>query len=203
MDAKEAEKHLATIRHIMESATQITVLPGWAAILGGALALAGCGVTYVLMKSLDFGSIPSLEASRRTSLIALWIGVAVVATGIDIVMTLRLARKKGKNAWSRLSQLAAYAMGPAIGAAFAISLALALQGQWGMIPAVWMILYGLGVWMAGVLSVHAPGVLGLVFMVCGVATLFWTRPLSLAMVALTFGIAHVVFGIYLLVRFGD
>jgi len=203
MDAKEAEKHLVAIRRIMESATQITVLPGWAAIIGGALALAGCVVTYGLMKSLDFARIADLDVGLRIAVIALWVGIAALATGIDIVMTVRLARKKGKNPWSRLSQLATYAMGPAVGAALAISLALALNGTWSPIPAVWMLLYGLGVWMAGVLSVHAPGVLGLVFMVAGVATLFWAGPIALLAVAVTFGLAHIVFGIYLVARFGD
>jgi len=203
MDAKEAERHLATIRRIMESATQITVLPGWAAMIGGAMALAGCGVTYGLMKSMDFARLADLEPGRRIALISLWVGIAVVATGIDVVMTVRLARKKGKNPWSRLSQLAAFAMGPAIGAAFALSLALALRGTWDLIPAIWMLLYGLGVWMAGVLSVRAPGILGLVFMIAGVATLFWAGPIALLMVAVTFGLAHIVFGIHLIARFGD
>jgi len=42
-----------------------------------------------------------------------------------------------------------------------------------------------------------------VFFAAGIATLFWAAPAALAMVALTFGLAHVVFGIYLISRFGE
>jgi hypothetical protein len=66
-----------------------------------------------------------------------------------------------------------------------------------------MMLYGVALWMAGILSVRAPRTLGGVFFLAGVVTLFWASPAALAMVALTFGLAHVAYGIYLISRFGD
>ena len=203
MEAREAVKHLSTIRRIMESATQLTVLPGKAAIAGGALALAGCGATYGIMESTDFGSMASMPLGRRGALAGMWAGIAVAAIALDVVMTVRLARKRGKDPWSRLSQLAAYAMGPCLAAALLISVALISRNVWDIIPAVWMMLYGAAIWMAGVFSIHAPGLLGLAFFVAGAITLFWAGPVALLMVALTFGVGHVVFGVYLLKEFGD
>ncbi len=201
MDAKEAAEQLQTIRRIMESATQITVLPGWAAIVGGLMAIAGCGVTYRILGSADFSQLGSL-ADAQVPVIALWVGLGAVATLIDIFMTVRMARRKGKNPWSRLFQLATYAMGPSLLAAFAISLALVRRGEWGLLPGTWILLYGTAVWMAGILSIHAPRMLGLFFLVLGVVTLFWAAPVGLFMVGLSFGMAHVVFGVYLIRRFG-
>ena len=202
MDANEATRELAAIRRIMESATQITVLPGWAAIIGGGLALTGCGATYALMGSADFAVMSGLEARTRAAVIALWVGIATAAVAIDVIMTVRLARRRGREPWSRLSQLAAYSMGPAVCAAVAIGLAVALRGEWGLLPGICMMLYGIAVWMAGILSIHAPGVLGLVFLLLGAVTLFWAAPVGLVMVGVTFGAGHVVFGAYLLARFG-
>ena len=203
MDQKEAMEHLATIRRIMESATQLTTLPGKAAICGGLLALIGCGVTGWKMGSLDFGAMTQMSPDDRAAMIAMWGIVAVAGIGIDVLMTLRLARKRGVNAWSRLAQLATYAMGPALLTAAALSVALAGRGEWRMIAPLWMMLYGTALWMAGILSVRAPRTLGLVFFLAGALTLFCAQPVALAMVALTFGLAHVVFGIYLIARFGD
>ena len=203
MDANEAAKHLATIRHIMESAMRLTVLPGRAAIIGGLLALAGCGVTYWQMGSLDFAQINALAASLRHHLICVWAAVAVLGIAVDVLMTVLTARKHGQRAWPRLAQMATYAVGPGIVAGAVLTVALGMQQQWQMVPGVWMMLYGVAVWMASLMSVRAPSVLGLLFFVAGVLTILWLSPVALLMVGLTFGVAHIVYGIYLLARFGD
>ncbi|MBN1442430.1 MAG: hypothetical protein JXA90_06950 [Planctomycetes bacterium] len=202
-DAGEAARELAKIRRIMESATQLTVLPGWAAILGGILAVAGCGATYWILGSLDLSAMTALDADDRAKIIGVWLAVGVGAVLLDLILTVRIARRRGKNPWSRLAQLAAYAMGPSVGVAFLLSLAFALRGEWGPVPAVWMMLYGVAVWMAGILSVRAPSVLGLAFLLAGAITLFWAEPIALVMVGITFGLGHIAFGIYLLARFGS
>jgi len=203
MDSHEAVEHLTTIRHIMESATRLTVLPGKAAIFGGILVLAAAGLTYGGIHSMDFQSMAALGQGEQAKLVALWVAVAVLAVSVDVLFTMRLARKRGKSPWPRLGQLAAYAMGPAILVALVLSIALVLRNEWGPLPAVWMMLYGVAVWMTGILSVRAPGILGLTFLATGVVTLFWAAPIGLLMIALTFGIGHVVYGVYLLNRFGE
>ena len=203
MNENEAVEHLATIRRIMESATRMTTLPGKAAVCGGVLALIGCGVTFWKMRSLDFAAMAKLSPQDCHALVAMWALIAVAGIGINILLTLRLARKRGVNAWSRLAQLASYAMAPALLAATALSVTLIENAQWRLVAPTWMMLYGVALWMAGILSVRAPRTLGGVFFAAGIVTLFWAAPAALAMVALTFGLAHVVFGIYLISRFGD
>ena len=203
MDSSEAVEHLATIRKIMESATKMTVLPGQAAIGGGFLALAGSAISYALMGATRFAAVSEMTAERRLALILLWVAVAVAAIGLDIALTVRLARKHGRSPWSRIAQLAAYAVGPSILVALILTIALGSRGLWEPLPAVWMMLYGIAIWMASILSTRAPGVLGLVFIAAGAVTLFWAAHVALIMVALTFGLAHIIYGIYLLKRFGE
>jgi len=203
LNAKEATEHLAAIRRIMESATQLTVLPGKAAIIGGLLALNACAVTRGIVGSWDFSAMSALHASIRMNLIVLWSATAAVGIAVDVALTVLAARKRGASPWSRLSQLAAYAMAPGIAAGTVLTLALGQTGHWGLVPALWMMLYGGAVWTASVFSVRAPGVLGAVFFAAGVATAFWLSSVSLLMVAATFGLAHIVFGVYLIAKFGD
>jgi hypothetical protein len=203
MNENEAVEHLATIRRIMESATRMTTLPGKAAVCGGVLALIGCGVTFWKLRSLDFAAMANLSPQDCHALVAMWALVAIAGIGINILLTLRLARKRGVNPWSRLAQLAGYAMGPALLAATALSVTLIQNAQWRLVAPTWMMLYGVALWMAGILSVRAPRTLGAVFFTAGIVTLLWAAPTALAMVALTFGLAHVVFGIFLISRFGD
>lgn len=203
MDSNEAVEHLATIRRIMESATKLTVLPGWAAIAGGALALIGSAVSYLLMDSTGLAALSSMAAGRQMAVILLWVAVALAAVGLDIILTVRLARRHGKSPWSRLAQLAAYAMGPAILIALVLTVEFGMRNQWEPLPAVWMMLYGAAVWMASILSTRAPAVLAAAFIAAGVVTLFWAASISLIMIALTFGVGHVVYGVYLLKRFGE
>ena len=203
LNAREATEHLAAIRRIMESATQLTVLPGKAAIGGGVLALIACAVTRRILGSWDFSQMNTLDAAMRMKLIALWSVTAALGIAVDVAMTVLAARKRGVSPWSRLSQLAVYAMAPGVAAGTVLTLTLGQAGHWGLVPAVWMMLYGGAVWTASVFSVRAPGLLGAVFFAAGVVTAFWVSSVSLLMVAVTFGLAHIVFGIYLIARFGD
>ena len=203
MDVSEATQHLARIRKIMESATELTVLPGKAAIAGGVLALAGCGLTYHLTGSLDFGALDTIGRAVRVQVIGVWAVVAVVAVAFDILMTLRVAAGSGRTPWPRLAQMASYAMGPGIFAGTVLTIALAMRRQWQIVPGVWMMIYGCAVWTASVMSVRVPRSLGWFFLATGVLALFWAAPIGLLMVGIAFGLGHIVCGIYLLTRFGD
>jgi len=203
MDPREAVEELTTIRRIMESASQLTVMPAAAAIAGGLLALGGCAGTYLVLRSLDLGRMAEVTAARRLELIGLWAVLAALAVVIDIAVTTRLATRHGASPWTRLGQLGAYIMLPALAAGLVLTLALGRLGQWQLVPAVWMLLYGCALWTTSILSLRAPSALGLGFFIAGVLTVLWPGPLGLIMVALTFGMGHILFGVYLLVRFGE
>ena len=67
MDADEAKKRMREIQRIMETATLYTLLPGAAAIIGGALVFAGCGVSMWMLQSGDFSKIVELSAHQRVA----------------------------------------------------------------------------------------------------------------------------------------
>ena len=66
------------------------------------------------------------------------------------------------------------------------------------IAPVWMMLYGTGVYTAGLFSVRAPRVLGLVFIAAGVASISFFQQYGVITVALSFGLLHIIFGLYVI-----
>ena len=63
---------------------------------------------------------------------------------------------------------------------------------------VWMMLYGTGVYTAGLFSIRPPRVLGLTFLALGVVALLAFPAYGVVSAALSFGLLHIVFGLYIL-----
>jgi len=63
---------------------------------------------------------------------------------------------------------------------------------------VWMMLYGTGVYTAGLFSIRPPRVLGLTFIGMGVIALLCFPQYGVVAAALSFGLLHVVFGLYII-----
>jgi hypothetical protein len=63
---------------------------------------------------------------------------------------------------------------------------------------VWMMLYGTGVYTAGLFSVRSPRLLGLSFIALGVVALLFFPEYGVVSAALSFGLLHIVFGLYVL-----
>jgi hypothetical protein len=62
---------------------------------------------------------------------------------------------------------------------------------------VWMMLYGTGVYTAGLFSIRPPRVLGLTFIAMGIFALLCFPQYGVAAAALSFGLLHIAFGLYI------
>jgi hypothetical protein len=76
------------------------------------------------------------------------------------------------------------------------------RGMFALLPGLWMLLYGTGVVAAGAFSVRIVPVMGAAFIVVGAATLFAPPSWNTALLILSFGVLHIVFGILIARRHG-
>ena len=86
-------------------------------------------------------------------------------------------------------------------AALLLTIPLFRTGFASVLPALWILLYGVGVISGGAYSVSAVPVMGVCFMAMGAAALFLPSLGNWAMAA-AFGGLHIAFGILIARRYG-
>jgi hypothetical protein len=200
MDSKEAEARMDEVRRIMERATLYTLLPGASAVVGGVLALLGCGATYAMTRSLDFQNVLYLPLKYQYGFCIMWTAIGMAAVVQHAWLTGRAARRSGIPAGSRPARLATYALTPSVFVAVVLTLKLLMDLQMRYIAPVWMMCYGSGVYTAGLFSVRLPRVLGLLFIGSGAVGLLFCAEYGLVLAALSFGVFHLVFGLVVIRR---
>lgn len=220
MNANEAESRMQEIQRIMERATLFTLLPGTPAVVGGLMVLAGCAVSYSMFRSLDFADILNLSVNSQVLFSVMWFAIGVIGVLLEVILTTRAATRHQLVPVDRPMRVAAFSLTPSVIVAMVLTIKFLLpfdQRIWDMlwtlnfsvpmepkaeeiqyIVPVWMMLYGTGVYTAGLFSIRPPRVLGLTFIGMGVIALLCFPQYGVVAAALSFGLLHVVFGLYII-----
>jgi hypothetical protein len=203
MNVDEAQARMREIQRIMERATLFTLLPGTPAVLGGLLVLAGCAVSYGLFRSFDFGDIVHLSFNSQAVFCAMWFAIGVIGVLLEVILTARAAAREQVAPAERPIRVAAFSLTPSVVVAMVLTVKFLIPlepqaEEIQYIVPVWMMLYGTGVYTAGLFSLRAPRVLGLAFIALGVVALLAFPQYGVIAAALSFGLLHIVFGLYIL-----
>src|SRR6185503_15697925 len=154
---QHAEESLQFIRQTMERSSTFTAVPG----LGGA----GMGA---------IGLVAAVLAANQRSAerwLVVWLLAAAVALGIGITTMWRKAARSGAPLAGPIGRRFATSLAAPLVAGTALTWGVWMNGDRALIPSVWLLLYGTGVLAGGVFSVAAVRLLGVAFMVLGVAAL--------------------------------
>ncbi|MEN6405774.1 MAG: hypothetical protein ABFC77_04805 [Thermoguttaceae bacterium] len=219
MNATEAQTRMLEIQRIMERATLFTLLPGLPAIVGGLMVLAGCGVSYAMLRSLDFGDLVYASASHQIWFCVMWLVIGAAGVVLEVAYTGWAAARQNLKPDDRAVRVAAFSLTPCVVVAVVLTakFLLPINAQvWQMfwtwnfntplmpkaeeiqyIVPIWMMLYGTGVYTAGLFSIRPPRVLGLTFLAAGIFALLCFPQYGVAAAALSFGLLHIVFGLYI------
>jgi len=202
MDRDEARARMQEIQRIMERATLWTLLPGTAAVVGGLLVLAGCAASYGMFHSLDFARMLDMSVAGQIAFCLMWFAIGVIGVVVEVVSTARAARRQGLSPTVRSARVAAFSMTPSVIVAMVLTLKFLIPveprpEEIQYIVPVWMMLYGTGVYTAGLFSIRPPRLLGLAFIAMGVVALLAFQEYGVVSAALSFGLLHVVFGLYI------
>jgi hypothetical protein len=203
MDRDEAQDRMREIQRIMERATLFTLLPGTPAVIGGLMVLAGCGVSYAMFRSLDFAAMLDMSLDAQVMFCVMWFAIGVVGVLIEVIMTTRAAARHQLTPVDRPMRVAAFSLTPSVIVAMVLTFKFLIPveprpEEIRYIVPVWMMLYGTGVYTAGLFSVRAPRVLGMLFIALGVVALLGFPQYGVVSAALSFGLLHIVFGLYIL-----
>ncbi|HZQ69421.1 MAG TPA: hypothetical protein VFA68_12945 [Terriglobales bacterium] len=185
---KPAVEDLHFIRETMERSSSFTAVPGWGQVAMGATALVAAWIS-----------------SRQASPGA-WLKVWLTEALLAIAIALPALRIKAQRAGSALTSGPARKfflafLPPAIAAAL-LTVALSRAGLNSALPGTWLLLYGAGVTTAGAFSVAIVPMMGVSFMLTGLAALFVPLAYENQLLALGFGGLHIVFGILIARRHG-
>jgi MFS family permease len=183
-----AMDNLQFIRDTMEQAASFTALSGIGMLLVGGLAVVA---------ALLVGRLPT----AREEIIA-WIGVAGVAAVISVVATVRKARAARMPVLSGPGRKLLLSFSPPMLVGALLTVVLYRAGAEGLLPGVWLLLYGTAVVAGGAFSVRIVPVMGACIMVVGAGALFAPATLGNLFMGLGFGGAHLAFGTLIARRHG-
>ena len=167
---------LSYIRRTMEEAGSFTIVPGWAMVAIGTLALFAAWFAR-------------LQRTPHT-----WLAIAFVGL-------LHKARSINVSPFAGPARRFAMAFGLPLIAGGVLTIALDRVGMGGLLPGTWLLLFGTAVACGGALSVRILPVMGLCFMALGIGA-FFAPGAGDTFMALGFGGLLVGFGVEIARRHG-
>jgi hypothetical protein len=180
--------NLRFIRNAMESTVSFTSVPGWGGIVMGSTALLAGWLT----------ALPTLQEHW----LAIWVCDAVLALALGSWFMARKARSQGVRLARGVGRRFLFSLPPPLLAAALLTLVLQGTEFEGLIPGLWLLLYGSGVVSGGTFSVRPVPVMGLCFMALGVVALWAPTAWANTLMVLGFGGLHIVFGAIIARRYG-
>lgn len=180
--------NLRFIRETMEAAGTFTAVSGWGQVV--------IGVTAVLAALLA-----SQEASP-SNWVLVWAAEAILALLISVWFMYSKAKLASLPLLTSSARKLLFSFTPVFVVGMVITFAFVKRDMAGLLPGVWMLLYGTAVVAAGAFSVRIVPVMGASFIVMGAVALFAPAAWSTALMILGFGVLHIVFGFVIARRHG-
>jgi len=187
IDAHAAE-HLRYIRETMERAGEFTGVPGWGGVAAGLSAI-----------------VAAYLASRQGSPVrwlSIWLVEAILAVAILAPAVAAKSRRAGSGIFSGPGRRFALSFAPPVIVGGFLTLALVQAGLYGLLPGMWLLLYGTAIVSGGAFSVRVVPVMGLCLIALGAAALFAPATWGDFFMAAGFGGAQIGFGLWIALRYG-
>ncbi|PAU92760.1 hypothetical protein CK503_14810 [Aliifodinibius salipaludis] len=192
---------LSEIRSMMERSSKFLSLSGLAGVMAGTYALTGAYIAYSI---LDFNpdkiSYSSLDSSSLPMIILLAIAVLIIAIGTAIFLSWKKADKRDENIWNVPSRQMLTNMAVPLTTGGIFVLILLSQDLIGLIAPSTLLFYGLALFTASKFTYDDLKYLGLIQIGLGLMGA-WLVEYGLLLWALGFGVSHIVYGIYMHLKY--
>jgi len=183
-----AMDNLRFIRETMERASSFTAVPG--------RGQAAIGVTAL------FASLVASQQETFAAWLAVWVAEAAVSACIAGWTMYRKARASDTSVLSRPGRKLILNLSPPMFVGALLTVVFYRAGLTGLLPGLWLLLYGTGVVTGGAFSVRPVPVMGLCFMFVGAGALFLPPSWGDALMAAGFGLLHIIFGLHIARNYG-
>jgi hypothetical protein len=180
--------NLRFIRETMERSASFTHVSGIGGVAMGVIALTA--------------SFLASAAAAPLSWLSVWIGAAVLSFAVAILTMARKSRAEGIPLLTGPGRRFVWNVTPPLAAGAVLTLALGQAGLTHLLPGAWLLLYGTSVVTGGSYSVRPVPLMGLLFMLLGVAAFVSPAAWGDAYMAIGFGGLHIVFGTVIWRRYG-
>jgi hypothetical protein len=198
-------RDIAEIRSMMERTSKFLSLSGWAGIMAGVYGLAGAYVAYrflgfnpqaIASGAMEPGSSPS--GTPKVVFLALIVLTSAVATAI--FLSHKKANKRGEKLWNAAARRLMVNMAVPLIAGGLLILIMISQGLIGLIAPFSLLFYGLALYNASKFTYKEVESLGLIEIGLGLFSAFFVE-YGILCWALGFGLAHILYGIYMHYRY--
>ncbi|WP_189604086.1 hypothetical protein [Salinimicrobium marinum] len=202
---QEYIRDLSEIRSMMERSTRFLSLTGWSGIMAGVYALAGAYIAYrFYYQNFDTDSLSAGQYTIVTGnvldLVFLGVAVLVLAIGTAIILSQRKSTKKGERLWNAAARRLITNMAISLITGGVFILILLSKGLFVFAAPASLIFYGLALLNASKFTFEELRSLGIIQVVMGlIAAIFVNH--ALLFWALGFGVMHIIYGIYMHLKY--
>ena len=185
---ERAIDNLQFIRETMERSAVFTSVPGYGGMLMGATAIAA-----------------AYFANSQTNLkdwLTVWLVEAFLAFAIGLLAMWQKSKIGNISLVSAPSKKFAMSFLPPLICGVFITLGLWRFGHFEMMIPVWIICYGAAVVCGGMFSVKVIPIMGWCFIALGAVAFFLPAGFENLMMAASFGVLHIVFGLIIAQKYG-
>lgn len=180
--------NLRYIRRTIERAGSFTAVPGIGGMLMGSTALAAAWVAD--------------RQPGHARWLLVWLAEAVVALLIGIAAAALKSRRVKLPLLSGPGRKFVAGFTPAMAAGAVLTAVMFNGGSSGLLPGLWLLLYGAAVVSGGGASVRIVPLMGACFMAIGTLALVAPAAAADGLLAAGFGGLHIVFGTVIAVKYG-
>jgi hypothetical protein len=187
---EHALDNIRFIRSAMERAGSFTSIPGWGGVWVGVTGIAAAIVAQQF-----------LGRSLRMWL-ATWLAEAIIAAAIGFGTMALKARRSDERFMSGASRRFFVSYFAPLVAGAVVTLSLVHAEAYSAIPATWLLLYGTAFVSSGAFSIRVIPIMGVGFMLFGVAAALLPLGISNILLGAAFGGLHILFGLIIARSYG-
>lgn len=198
------QEELSHIRSMMEKSTRFLSLSGWAGIMAGIYALTGAFFAYrIIYRSqtiIYYDITGGIFSKGAMILLGIALVVFLLTLATAIYTSSRTAQKSGKKLWTPAALKMIFNMAIPLVTGGILAIILIQKGAIGLVAPVTLIFYGLSLIAAANYTYSNVKVLGVFEIIIGLIASYF-QGYGLFFWALGFGVFHIIYGIFMYLKY--